>query len=85
MGAGKELIFGSEAHGLMSVDVKPGPSFEFTPPKPLFNPDDAQINGPSNFAVTSDGRRFLMRVSAPAPAAGEQIYLVLNWPKLLVK
>ena len=84
-GDSKELIFVSEDHGLMSVDVKPGPSFEFTPPKPLFNPDDAQINGPSNFAVTSDGRRFLMRVSAPAPAAGEQIYVVLNWPKLLVK
>jgi Tol biopolymer transport system component len=84
-GDAKELIFVSEDRGLMSVDVKPGPSFEFTPPKPLFNPDDAQINGPSNYAVTSDGQRFLMRVSAPASTTGEQIYVVLNWPKLLAK
>ncbi|MBK9239464.1 MAG: PD40 domain-containing protein [Acidobacteria bacterium] len=84
-GDSRELIFVRGDRGLMSVDVKPGSSFEFTSPKPLLNPDDAQINGPSNYAVTSDGRRFLMRVSAPAPAAGEQIYVVLNWPKLLVK
>jgi len=84
-GDGRELIFVKGDLGLMSVDVKPGPSFEFTPPKPLFNPDDAQINGPSNYAVTTDGQRFLMRVSAPASTIGEQIYVVLNWPRLLVK
>ncbi len=84
-GDSKELIFVSEDRGLMSVDVKPGPAFEFTPPKPLLNADGAQINGASNYAVTSDGQRFLMRVSAPASTVGEQIYVVLNWPKLLRK
>ena len=84
-GDSKELIFVSEDRGLMSVDMKPGSSFEFTPPKPLLNPDGAQINGASNYAVTSDGQRFLMRVSAPAATVGEQIYVVLNWPKLLRK
>jgi len=84
-GDSKELIFVKEDHGLMSVDVKPGPSFEFTSPEPLFNPDGAQINGPSYYDVTSDGQRFLMRVSAPASTLGDQIYVVLNWPKLLVK
>ena len=84
-GDSKELIFVREDGGLMSVDVKPGPSFEFTPPKPLFSPDGAQINGASNYDVTSDGRRFLMRVSAPASTIGDQIYVVLNWPTLLRK
>lgn len=84
-GDSKKLIFVSEDRGLMSVDMKPGSSFEFTPPKPLLNPDGAQINGASNYAVTSDGQRFLMRVSAPASAVGEQISVVLNWPKWLLK
>jgi Tol biopolymer transport system component len=39
-GDSRELIFVKGDHGLMSVDVKPGPSFEFTPPKSLFDPDE---------------------------------------------
>ena len=59
----------------MSVEVRAAASFESAVPKPLF---DTRLSGNQRFAVTADGKRFLM----PWPleeTASQPLTLVFNW------
>jgi len=69
----------------MTVDVKLGDKLASGPPKLLFKIASALINGPSDYAVTRDGKRLLLRMSPPAGNSVESIYVVMNWPPLLRK
>jgi hypothetical protein len=79
---GRELYFLSEDRKLMSVEVKPGPSFGV--PKALFQTkvspgvDWLRIH----YAPTRDGRRFLINTQT-GDTGSNPITVVLNWTALL--
>lgn len=81
---GKELVFHSITRVVMAVDVKTGPVFSAGIPKALFpwNGFTAQVH---NYAMTSDGKRFLRLDPAGDSEEIEPMHLVLNWPSLVRK
>ena len=83
---GRELVIVVPGNGLWSMEVKTGATFESSLPKPLINPPGAQLdsNQVSLYTISSDGKRFLVRVS-PTAAANEvePVHVILNWPSLL--
>ncbi len=84
---GRELFFLNNER-VMSVDVKAGTTFEANEPKLVLNAPGATIANANvhRYAVTNDGRRFLIRESPTnSDNAVEQLYLILNWPSLLGK
>ena len=79
-GDGKELYYLSPDQKMMSVALRPAPTFEADVPKPLFQPL-VLFPGTSvrtHYAVTPDAQRFLISTSAGREAVtGTQV--VLNW------
>jgi len=77
---GRELFYRSLDRRLMSIDVVPGPPMIFGTAKALFQvPRDAQwTGGLNNFAVTRDGKKFLLlidtKTALPAP-----ITVITHW------
>jgi Tol biopolymer transport system component len=84
---GKELFYLTPDGKLMAVEVKAGSTFEAVAAKPLFDTHvrgwfgsgaGAGLSSRNNYAVSSDGQRFLrndlMEISASSP-----ITVVLNW------
>jgi len=73
---GKELFYLAADKKIVAVDVETGSTFQVGVPRPLF---ETRISVPyAHFAVTGDGRRFLV----PTPVAGAQstpATVVLNW------
>jgi Tol biopolymer transport system component len=91
---GKELIFlQATDNGLRSVEVKTsltpkGPASELGPPKPVGIPSGRALSNLNqrNYAISNDGKRFLIRESPEGERAEtEQLYVVLNWSSLLKK
>ncbi len=86
-GDGRELYYLSLDRALMAVSVRAeGTSIEVSLPSTLVAAKDLQavIEGPdySDYAVTSDGQRFLVK----RPAGGGErprIHVLLGWPALL--
>jgi Tol biopolymer transport system component len=80
---GKELFFLATDRKLMAVDVKTDPlAFETGGPKALFETRLGNVEGSnpwSQYAVTADGRRFLVNRLATEPTASP-ITVILNWP-----
>jgi hypothetical protein len=84
---GRELFFMNALSGgdIVAVDVNvSGSTFEQGVPKALFNPGYADLGHTIDyhaFAVSADGRRFLIPHLAPviAGAASPQIAIVINW------
>lgn len=82
---GKELFFTNRANRMMATLVKTdGPTFEYTPPKILFETRMLfQYGGADFFDVTPDGKFLIGTLigepNAPAPT------VILNWPELLKK
>jgi Tol biopolymer transport system component len=76
-GDGKEMyfVFGNK---LMAVSVTGGTEFQSGTPQPLFD-----IEG-TNYAVSKDGQRFLVRV-VTEKASAPPINVVLNWTTQLKK
>jgi hypothetical protein len=84
---GKELVFvGYGNSGLMSLEVKSGATFETGPPKPLLNPSGAaSLDESPYYAMTNDGKRFLIREISGTGNVIDSMYIILNWPSLLGK
>ena len=59
----------------MSVAVKPGPTFEASAPRNLF---DARMANDGYYDVSPDGERILINV-APAQQPAVRVSLVRNW------
>jgi dipeptidyl aminopeptidase/acylaminoacyl peptidase len=72
---GKELFFPTRDGLVMAVEVKTGSKLEVGVPKPLFK---INVNGFGQFAVSGDGKRFLVNELTGQSATG-QITVVLNW------
>jgi Tol biopolymer transport system component len=81
---GKELFFLANDRKLMAVDVKAGATLETGPVRTLFQTNVAQSNQVHHYAVTRDGKRFLLREAVGSnTGAVEQLYLVTNWTSLV--
>ncbi len=82
---GKELFFTSRANRMMATSVRTdAPTFEYTPPKALFETRMLfQYGGADFFDVTPDGKFLIGTLvgepTAPAPT------VILNWQELLKK
>jgi len=82
---GKEIYF-LEGTKMMAVEVKAGPSgFEAGIPKLLFDSHVASLGNRRNrYAVTGDGKRFLVSTTAGENNA-PPIVVMLNWAESLGK
>ena len=70
----------------MAAEVKPGTAFEVGLPKQIFRATrHAHIRAGHDYAMTNDGKRFLVRETPNIGQEIEPLYLILNWPSLLDK
>jgi Tol biopolymer transport system component len=81
---GRELIYLSADHRLMSVDVQPGPDFRASRPKPLFQ---VSIAGGLNafrrhYLASPDAQRFLVD-SVDADIDRVPVTILSNWMSLV--
>jgi Tol biopolymer transport system component len=85
-GDGRELVF-LAATGFMAAEVKPGAAFEVGLPKQLFRAASSTAGSITGhlYAMTNDGKRFLVRTAPNTSTEIEPLYLILNWPSLLAK
>jgi len=74
---GKELFFITEDQKFMCVETKMGSSFEASVPRELFQ-TAMPLGSGYNYAVTSDGQRFLIR-SPLETGEVSPMTIVLNW------
>ncbi len=82
---GKQIYYIAPDKNLMEVDVKGvGTSFEQGIPKLLFNVDVDSYQAPNRYAVTKDGKRFLVNTSVEGTSL-KPIMVVLNWTAELAK
>jgi len=79
---GRELYYFALDSMLMSVAVKPGPTFEFEPPQPLFTTGlrflTRYTTWMNQYAVSHDGQRFLLNGYLPEAELGA-ITAVIPW------
>jgi hypothetical protein len=78
------LFYISPDGKLMAVEVSTEGAFHAGTPKALFDVRGWNPYGAPDYAVTTDGQRFLFAVP-PADAPSPSIRIVLNWPALLKK
>jgi Tol biopolymer transport system component len=83
-GDGQELFYLSPNHMMMAVDVKSGATLQVGRPMPLFRaPVLGSLSDYRNYyAVTADGRRFLID-SVAADSPQEPITVLVNWTALI--
>jgi Tol biopolymer transport system component len=84
----KELFYLTRDGKVMSVQVKTGSTFEFAPPKVLFQTRLVSSVGASTllreYEASPDGQKFLVRTPR-ADSEFRTISVILNWPVLLEK
>jgi Tol biopolymer transport system component len=73
---GKELFYLDLQGRLMAVDVTTGPSFEASAPRPLFQTPILVNPVIDQYAVTGDGRRFILGTPL---GEEEPITVMVNW------
>jgi Tol biopolymer transport system component len=78
---GKELFYLTPNGKLMSVAFKGGAQPETSTPAELFQTRLRADPRYNQYAVTSDGQRFL--ISEPVEENDQPFYVVMNWPSLL--
>jgi eukaryotic-like serine/threonine-protein kinase len=85
-GNGQELFYLDPEGAMMASAIKPGPSFQNGVPQVLFQTGlrSAKYNM-DQYAVTSDGNRFLVQLPETGTNQEAPITVVLNWTSLLKK
>jgi serine/threonine protein kinase len=83
-GDGKELFYLASDGSMMAVEIKEGESLEPGDPVRLFHTGIAARPNTDQYAVTADGRRFLILKPSRATDAAP-ITVVLNWTAELTK
>jgi Tol biopolymer transport system component len=80
-GDGKELFYSAADRKLMAVDIKAGAqTFDRGTPQALFESRSSATGANTfSYAVTSDGKRFLMPVAAGTPGEAPPLTVVVNW------
>jgi hypothetical protein len=82
---GKELFYVAADRRLMAVTVQMAPTFAADIPAPLFATaltDPNPVTYPSQYDVSADGQRFLIKVPVEQ-ANSAPITVMLNWPAVL--
>ena len=83
--AGGELFY-RKGHRMMSVTYATDPEFEAALPELLFDrPYEADVWGNPVFDVTADGSRFIMVTTSLGANQTNQIRVVLNWDREIVR
>jgi Tol biopolymer transport system component len=77
-GDGKELFYLAADGTMMGVQMSPGTTMQAGIPKALFPTSVNYQQGLDQYAVASDGQRFLIVTPMASPESGE-ITVVLNW------
>jgi Tol biopolymer transport system component len=75
---GKELFYIAADSKLMAVDITTGTAFQSGVPHALFVTPIVPTMGVFRYAVTRDGKRFLMAVPA-VQTAQPPVHIVVNW------
>jgi Tol biopolymer transport system component len=82
-GDGKELFFTTPSSRLMAVEVHPaGERLDVSLPTELFEIHGLEGTGYDDYAVTADGKRFLVKLPVEE-ARKPQLQIVTNWTSLL--
>lgn len=76
---GKELFYTTVEGKLMSVDIEPGPKFESSVPRQLFQTAIKFTADGWSVAPSGDGQKFLVNAYASANNSAPMM-IVLNWP-----
>jgi serine/threonine-protein kinase len=77
--SGRELFYRSTQEQLMTVAIRPGATFTFEQPKPLFSTSNyVFINPVPSFDVSPDDKRFLF-LRETAPNERNELIVVQNW------
>jgi len=79
---GKELYYLALDGQMMAVDVQLGPSVVLSPPRSLFQSGIAVNPRQDEYAVSSDGQRFLLRRQVVG-GSRFPLNVVINWPAAL--
>ena len=74
---GRELFFVTNDRKFYAADVRPGPTFEFSPPRFLFNMPANTISVRNSYVPSRDGQRFLVNVLIDTDVS--PIHVDLNW------
>jgi hypothetical protein len=85
---GKELFYLSPEGKLIAVEVKTAPTFEYGPPKTLFQTQILRLAGFTlvfQYDVAPDGKRFLLNNAVSGGTNSSPITVVLNWTAGLKK
>src|SRR6185369_9760017 len=82
-GDGRELFYLTLKGMLMAVELKPGDAIDAGIPKSLFGIGPIRGLGLNQYAVTRDGKRFLVMQDVPGAAEHGQMTVVLNWAATL--
>jgi len=80
---GRELFFLAADGTMMAAPVRLSPRFDADVAKPLFQ-TDIVMNGRKQYAVSSDGQRFLVNAAQPRASTGP-ITVVVNWLSTIEK
>jgi len=84
---GRSLYFLATDGTLMMVDIdaKRGAPPTISAPRPLFQTGISVSLGVDQYAVSRDGKRFLLRRPQEQASTREEIQIIVNWPALLNK
>lgn len=85
---GKEVFFHSPDMRMMAVDVVSGDTLQTGPVRELFRTNPAVLStNDFHYAATPNGQRFLLRepVEGSKASVVEPLYVVTNWPSLVVR
>jgi len=82
---GRELYYLEPGRGIMALAVDAAPVFRQAPMLLVPTRIAALGAGASNFDVTADGRRFLVREPVDEPDEPAPMQMILNWPALVAK
>ena len=82
LGDGKELFFLAPDGTLMAAEIKASRDFQADVPRTLFKTGLIEMSTNNPYAVSSDGKRFLVPVPLRSTSSAP-IIVVLNWPSKL--
>jgi hypothetical protein len=81
---GKELFFLGADGTLMAVSIGAGGQFIAGVPQALFRTSAPRLSSSQTYAVTKDGKRFLVNAS-PQQSSAAPLTVVVNWTAALQK
>ena len=76
--SGRELFY-LEGRKVMSVAIRPGQAFGFSPPELLFEDTHLHDGQPPTFDVAADGRFLMIKSTSQQEPFTQPFTVVINW------